>query len=284
MKKYILIGIIIGSLIINTSMASAASRVIYSFNQLSNDSGEITLSWNKDDNNKIIQITSYYLTKDNILEVTYRVGDNIPNGFNKRVIRGINFPVRINLKEQQVDKDILTDLPQELNNRYDILNLYDRGFINGYNDNSFRPNNKVKRAEFFAMLVATAGYEIDTVSKSIFKDVKDDFWGKKYIMTLANKGVVAGNGNGLSNPFGEITIGEVLAIVDRTFSFHNQSNSYIKPTKDHWSNNNYINVAKAGIVRKIDSFYNPYNPNLKATRQQCATILSRILQTHYTVN
>ncbi|GKX30585.1 hypothetical protein SH1V18_30650 [Vallitalea longa] len=280
MKKPIILLVVISSLLINTVFVNAANRVIYDFTQYSDTSGEIQLTW-KEDNNENIQIISYYLTKDNILEVTYRAGNDVPDGFNKRTIDGINFPVKIILQEQKVDNDVLIDLPDDKTNRYDILNLYNRGIINGYNDNSFKPDSKVTRAEFFAMLVATAGYEIDTDSKSVFSDVNNDFWGKKYIMTLANKGVVSGDGNGLCNPNGEITIGEVLAIIDRTFTFYDQSRDYIKPTVIHWSNDNFINTAKADIVWKSDDFYNPYTPNMKATRLQCATLLSRVLQTNY---
>ncbi|WP_304942859.1 S-layer homology domain-containing protein [Vallitalea guaymasensis] len=284
MKKYVILLTIIISLFINTTMVSAvSSRVIYNFTQYSETKGEIELSWNVDNNNDEIQIISYYLTNDNVLEVTYRVGSNIPKGFNKMTIDRINFPVRIILKMQKAEQDILTDLPEDKVNRYDILNLYDRGIINGYEDNSFKPNNNVVRAEFFAMLAATADYEIDTQSESIFKDVDNAFWGRKYIMTLANKGIVSGNGNGLCNPKGDITIGEVLKIIDKTFRFHDESSSYKAPTVNHWSNENFVNMAKADIVRDIDIFYNPYKPNMKATRQQCATILSRVLQTNYTI-
>ncbi|GMQ57701.1 hypothetical protein AN1V17_20960 [Vallitalea sediminicola] len=284
MKKYVISLIIISSLFINTIIVSAvSSRVIYNFTQYSETKGEIELAWNVQDSKDEIQVISYYLTKDNVLEVTYRVGDNIPEGFNKRTIDGISFPIRIILKKQKVEQDVLTDLPEDKVNRYDILNLYDRGIINGYEDNSFKPNNNVVRAEFFAMLAATAGFEIDTESESIFKDVDNNFWGKKYIMTLANKGIISGNGNGICNPKGDITIGEVLKIIDKTFRFHDESSSYKNPIVNHWSNENFVNMAKAHIVRDIDAFYSPYKPNTKATRQQCATLLSRALQTNYTI-
>lgn len=273
---------VLSSLLFNTAFVNAADRVIYDFTQYSDTSGEIELTW-KEDNRDNIQIISYYLTKDNVLQVTYRTGNDIPEGFNKRTINGIDFPVKIILQEQRVQEDILTDLPDDKTNRNDILNLYNRGIINGYSDNSFKPDNKVTRAEFFAMLVATADYEIDTDSQSAFSDVANDFWGKKYIITLANKGVVSGDGNGLCNPNGKITVGEVLAIIDRTFTFYDQSRDYKKPTAAHWSNENFINTAKADIVRNIDAFYNPYTPNMEATRLQCATLLSRVLQSNYSL-
>lgn len=283
MNKKSIVLLVICSLFINIVFVNGADRVIYDFIQYSDTNGQIELNW-KENNSDNIQITSYYLSEDNVLVVTYVIGKNIPEGFNKMTIDGIDFPVRIILQEQKVDKDILTDLPNDKTERYDILNLYNRGIINGYNDNSFKPDKKVTRTEFFAMLVDTAGYEVDTKSESTFSDVNNDFWGKKYIMTLAEKGVVSGNGKGLCNPFGEISVGEVLAIIDRTFTFHDQSKKdYQRPTSNHWSNENFINVAKANIVRNSDTYYSPYTPDFKITRLQCATLLSRVLQTNYSL-
>jgi hypothetical protein len=283
MKKKVLFLLVVSCFIIQTSFSYGAdSRVIYDFTQLTEDSGEIILQWNNDKIKDNIQMISYYLTNDNVLEVTYRTGNNIPSGFNKRIIKGINFPIRTILIEQKVELDKLSDLPKNKIDKYDILNLYDRGIVNGYKG-QFYPSNNVRRAEFFAMIASTAGYEIDDTSKSVFSDVDDNFWGRKYIMTLYNKGVLSGNGKGLCNPNGFITIGEVLAVIDRIFTFQDQSADYKKPVKNHFSNNNYITLVKSSIIKQNDKYYYPYTPNVKATKQQCATLLSRVLLNNYKV-
>ncbi len=286
MKRYRhIISIIIGCLLLSIQvLASSPSRVIYDFTQLTDHSGEIELYWNTE-GEKNIQIISYYVNQDQVMEVIYRVGDNIPEGFHKMTILNpsVTFPMPIVLKEQQVEKLSLTDLPNDKEEKYDILGLYDQGIINGFVDKTFKPNNTVKRAELFAMLVAAADFEIDDSIPSSFTDVADNYWGKKHIMALVNKGIVEGSGNGLCKPLGEITIGEVLAIIDRTFIFHDQSGTYVAPEMDHWSNEYYISATKAGIFKSSDSFVGPYKPDMKATRQQCASLLSRVLLSGYSI-
>nr|WP_010251055.1 S-layer homology domain-containing protein [Acetivibrio cellulolyticus] len=61
-----------------------------------------------------------------------------------------------------------------------ISDLYDRGIIIGYSDNSFRPNEQVTRSQFAAMLVKTLG--LDTESKTqTFKDVPKKAWDFKAV-------------------------------------------------------------------------------------------------------
>ncbi len=277
--------ICIGCLLLSMQVvASSPSRVIYDFNQLTDHSGEIELYWHTEGEMNI-QIISYFVNQDQVMEVTYRVGDNIPDGFHKMTLFNpkVTFPIPIVLKEQKVEKMSLTDLPDDKEKKYDILGLYDQGIINGYVDQTFKPSNTVKRAEFFAMLVAAADFDVDESTDSIFTDVAQGYWGKKYIMALVNKGIVEGSGNGLCKPLGEITIGEILAIIDRTFIFHEQSGTYLAPEKNHWSNTYYESAAKAGILKNSDTFVGPYTPDMKATRQQCASLLSRVLLSGYSI-
>ncbi|QUI20871.1 S-layer homology domain-containing protein [Vallitalea pronyensis] len=286
MRKYRqIISIFIGCLLLPIQvLAASPGRVIYDFKQLTNHSGKIELYWHKE-GEKNIQIISYYVNQDNVMEVTYRVGNDIPEGFQKMTIFNpkVIFPIPIVLKEQQVEKMSLTDLPEDKEKQYDIISLYDQGIVNGYVDKTFKPGHSVKRAEFFAMLVAAADYELDDDVASTFTDVANDYWGKKYIMALVKKDIVKGSGNGLCKPLGDITIGEVLAIIDRTFIFHEQTSSYLLPDKNHWSNPYYISASKAGILKQSDAFVNPYTPDMKATRQQCASLLSRVLLKGYTI-
>lgn len=271
-------------LLSTTVKASAPNRVLYDFDQMTDNSGKITLFW-KAESNKRIQVISYYMNDDNVMEVTYRVGDQIPEGYHKMTIMNpsITFPVPIILKEQKVEGDPLSDLPQNKEERYDILTLYDQGIINGYVDGTFKPNNTVIRAEFFAILVGAVGYEVVEQATSIFTDVADDYWAKKFIMALADRGIVKGNGDGLCNPIGDVTIGQVLALIDRTFILYEDTKTYSEPTGSHWSNPSYVTLAKAGIVRSTDAFSHPYKPDMKATRKQCASLISRVLQSGYSI-
>lgn len=57
-----------------------------------------------------------------------------------------------------------------------VIQATDKGYIKGYEDNTFRPKSQVTRAEFAAMLDRAIPKE--GTQKENFTDVSDSFWGK----------------------------------------------------------------------------------------------------------
>ena len=58
--------------------------------------------------------------------------------------------------------------------------------INGYADKTFRPNEKIKRAEFVAMIAKVFGRNVENTSGvQKFPDVPSDYWAVKYINDAA---------------------------------------------------------------------------------------------------
>lgn len=65
-----------------------------------------------------------------------------------------------------------------------MLLMYDLGIVNGYEDGTLRPDNKITRMEFVTMALRLMGYyNVDEsyASKSTFEDVTADLWGAKSI-------------------------------------------------------------------------------------------------------
>lgn len=70
---------------------------------------------------------------------------------------------------------------------YDFVSyMSDKGIINGYTDNTFRPNNYVKRCEFIKMMVVTFGLDAETTIN--FNDVDEDDWYYEYYSKAAAQG------------------------------------------------------------------------------------------------
>ena len=70
---------------------------------------------------------------------------------------------------------------------YDFVSyMSDKGIINGYTDNTFRPNNYVKRCEFIKMMVVTFGLDAETTID--FNDVDEDDWYYEYYSKAAAQG------------------------------------------------------------------------------------------------
>lgn len=100
-----------------------------------------------------------------------------------------------------------------------ILKVAGAGIVQGYDDGTFRPNNKVTRAEFVTMLNKS----------NLLKDVKANnqnvkfidiggHWAEKNIIDIAKIGIVTGKGDDKFCPEENITPQELLIILDRLVS------------------------------------------------------------------
>lgn len=281
-KKLISLIICLNILLSTSSIAEVSNRVVCDVEIASESSAKVTLRWAEETPTNI-RITGWKKVDETTLKIIYDYGNQIPAGWNSKTISGTDyqFPMKIVLQEQDADNLAFTDLPTDYETKYSILNLYNRDIINGYPDGSFKPSNNVTRTEFAKMITKTAQYQLLSKPQSQFTDVTNEFWGTNYIMTLADKAILNGYPGGAFNPNGAITIGEILAVINRTFIFYNNQSDYQYTLQPHWSNEDLRLLTKKNIVRSTNTFYNPYNPNQKATRKDCAILLSRVLETLY---
>jgi hypothetical protein len=65
-----------------------------------------------------------------------------------------------------------------------------KGYIDGFEDRTFRPFEKVTRAQFAKMLVVAAGYSICDCPDDIFTDVKNGNWATPFIKTAIKEGLI----------------------------------------------------------------------------------------------
>lgn len=262
----------------------ALDRVVCEVEVLSDQSATVHLKW-QNSSKEGIRITGWTLIDEHTLKITYQTGTNMEPGWDTRKIEGegYDFPMKIILQKENEVGATFIDLPTSEEQKYSILNLYYRGIIAGYSDGSFKPNNKVTRTEFAKMITEAAAYSLSQASTTPFKDVSSSYWGRPYIMTLAEKEILKGKANGIFDPKGNITIGEILAVINRTFIFYKQEQVVTYPygLKQHWSNDDFTLLVEVGMIKSRDQFYNPYTPDAQATRVQCAVLLSRVLEQLY---
>lgn len=254
-------------------------RVICDVEVLSENSAKISLSWSTSTNTNPIRIIGWKVS-NGILQITYDTSPETPSGFESRKVEGtdLRFPMKVILIEQGKTMLSFLDMPTAEEEKLSILNLYDRGIISGYEDGSFKPYNKVNRAEFAKMMTKTARFELVENSQISFNDINPSFWARSYILTLAEKEIFKGREGNIFDPSGNITIGEVLAVINRTFTFYDYGNHYGYVLENHWSNQDFTAMVDAGIVKSTDTFFYPYTPDRKATRVECAVLLSRVLE------
>lgn len=105
-----------------------------------------------------------------------------------------------------------------------ITVLNEKGIINGYPDDTFKPANKVTRAEFAKMISTAEELKINKNNKMTFEDVSEH-WGKEYIELAASNKLLKGYDDGTFKPEREITYGEVATILLRTLNIYEVSDS-----------------------------------------------------------
>lgn len=255
----------------------AEARVVVGVELVTDKSAVVTLKWSDGTDASDLRITGWTFD-DRGLTITYQSDAN-QSGFNRRTIQHdvYTFPMKVYLKEAVDQSPEFTDLKAS-DPAYDaILNLYYRNVISGYPDGSFKAANPVKRAEFAKLLLTTAQYSEEKGLPVTFKDV-EGHWASDYIMTLTNKGIFNGKGDGIFDPEGEIKVGEVLAVLTRTFDLYGDQSTYPYLLANHWSNRYFLQAVADGLLLPEDQLYTNYDAEAPATRDLCAVMLSRVVE------
>lgn len=103
-----------------------------------------------------------------------------------------------------------TDLP-EINRYYPAVEyLRAVGIIGGYDDNTFRPDNPVNRAEFLKLVLLSSDIKTDNYVKTPFPDTDNNAWYAPYVRKAYAEGWITGYPDGTFKP--EQTINKVEAL------------------------------------------------------------------------
>jgi len=98
--------------------------------------------------------------------------------------------------------------------------MKDEEIVNGYADGSFKPKNKINRAEFIQILImARFADELIPVSKSCFSDFEKGAWFAPAVCLAKEKGIIRGYDDGTFCPDGELNLAEAVTILVKTFGF-----------------------------------------------------------------
>lgn len=103
-----------------------------------------------------------------------------------------------------------------------IMTAVDRGITSGYEDNSFRPFNKVTRKEMAVMLMKAFGHErLDNVELSFKDSWQIPSWSKGYVAKAKSLGVISGYGDNTFRPDKSITRAEVFTMISKCMEIDN---------------------------------------------------------------
>jgi hypothetical protein len=160
-----------------------------------------------------------------------------------------------------------------------ILNVYNLGFVNGYNDKSFKPDQPITRAELSKIVAVWFEKDIlDSVcDEGLYIDVSCADWYGKYISFLSSKGVLNGYGDGRFLPNNKVSRAEALKVV--LYALKLEKSSYegvANPFKDVSAIDWFYNVVMIGYSSgKIDGYPDgTFRPNNAISRAEFAKIFT----------
>jgi len=147
-----------------------------------------------------------------------------------------------------------------------IQSALSSGIANGYPDGSFKPNNAITRAEFFALTNNVFGFTGTT--ETTYTDVPSAAWYAPVIAKAETAGYISGYPDRSIHPKGNITRQEVAAIIGRLKSLGASSNSLSftdASSIPSWSKADIIAVSEAKIMNGYpDGSFKPTAPTTRA--------------------
>lgn len=169
-----------------------------------------------------------------------------------------------------------TDVPSAHQNYVAIKYLNSVGILKGYEDNTFRPEQKVNRAEALKIILTGTGISVpEETEASTFTDVSTTDWFAKYVSKAKELGIVSGNPDGTFAPARTVARSEFIKMLLMSNGFKTENwagqELFSDVPKDAWFNP-YMNYAgQAGLVVKDEQ--NNIYPSQELTRAEVAEIL-----------
>jgi uncharacterized repeat protein (TIGR02543 family) len=166
-----------------------------------------------------------------------------------------------------------------------IVALAKDGIINGYGDETFRPENPITRAEFLTILMNALNLKAEEpITATQFKDVKPTDWFANAVLMARACGVVSGDERGSFNPNDKITREEMFTMTYRAMLKLNlikesKEDTVYQSFSDHKEIFDYAIDAIQALVKEglVNGDANRLTPKSNATRAESAQFIYNVL-------
>ena len=162
-----------------------------------------------------------------------------------------------------------------------VESMVAKNIINGYEDDTFKPEGKITRAEFVKMVVSAIDVELVDYKEG-FNDVKTSDWHADYIATAKELDLIGGYTDGSFRPNATIKRAEMAVILGKVIDEKVEEkdiealNTKFNDYEDipEWALESVAKVVKAGLMNGTEK--NEFCPNSDTTRAQGATTIYRL--------
>lgn len=176
----------------------------------------------------------------------------------------------------QVNAQTFSDVQSNHSVYNAIENLVQDGIINGYSDNTFRPDNSINRVEFLKVLLLGSEIDVEEASHNAgFPDVISNSWYAKYVIKAKDKGIIKGNPDGHFYPNNQVNFAEALKMLTLANQVKLKTNLTNAPfadvPKDAWYAIYFDYAKNTNIITKNSS--EKVNPGKKLNRGEAAELI-----------
>lgn len=161
-----------------------------------------------------------------------------------------------------------------------VAELSQKGIINGYDDNTFRPNNNVTREEFVKMIITATGL-YDENAECEFDDVPNSAWSYKYLASAYKNDIVSGVtdttfGVGMYITRQDVAViaARILTRLGKTATVGDTTLTDID-TVTNYAQDSVKLLNSMGIINGFDD--GSFMPHNALTRAEAAAIISKLI-------
>lgn len=155
-----------------------------------------------------------------------------------------------------------------------ITRLSNAEIINGYNDQTYKPEKQVTRAQAAKILANAINAPLDTTFNPSYRDVPTSHWAYKEIAALTEKGIFSNTTK--FNPNNFLTRAEMSKILTKGFQIivdNHHEISFIDVPSSRWDHPFITTLAEVEISTGYSVYL--FKPSIEVTRAQMAVFLDR---------
>ena len=186
---------------------------------------------------------------------------------------------------ERIQKYRFTDVPPQFWAYNSITKMTKEGYMSGYKNGTFKPNDPLSREEAASLFSKMIGDPPSIMLASSFTDITSDRWSSLAIESVARANIISGYGDKTYRPEQYMSRQEFAVVADKYL--HYQGYRTEDPTaldNIHFSDQKFIAPWAQSSVRELALFgfinYSTtglFNPEKYVTRSEAAEITYRML-------
>jgi len=161
--------------------------------------------------------------------------------------------------------------------------LSENKIVNGYDDGSFRPGNKLLREEFVTLIVKAFNITATEGSENSFADVSEGAWYYPYVLAACSNGIIQGfdgkfgTGEAVTRQDAVVILGRVLEMKGTEISAENSIGGYADASEiSDYAQNAFNYFVSKGIINGTDE--NKLAPKADCRRAEMAKMLYAVIK------